>query len=317
MTDILVTKAAVRKLAASLASTDTRSLRHTERLALIAQAFGWKEDAFMHALKAQRETETPTPNGYFVAFPWVTTLGVTPSTSAKIEALMKKTIVEPGLIVVGGPTGSGKTTTVSALSRYLEDAGYPTIDGMANAIDWGVEYVFDWMSKAARKRFLTKRTIVISEIRSLEVMRLAREFVAQGNVVIAGMATSTAPNALKRLSSMMNGDTSCIRGVIVQRIARKTCNCSETCGPDDCNGYRGRFAVMDIVEPQSLPEGYFDEPRFYEGLALSVAEAIQLEMTDLSEGGRLLDADTVAAALQKMRTRRAHRSPPFLTDRAV
>lgn len=53
MTDILVTQTAVRNLASILSRGDTQTLKHTERLALIAEAFGWKTDAFMHSLKSQ------------------------------------------------------------------------------------------------------------------------------------------------------------------------------------------------------------------------------------------------------------------------
>lgn len=300
MTDILVTKAAVRKLAASLASTDTTTLRHTERLALIADAFGWKEDAFMHALKAHKGGVVPQGDIGYVK-PWERMLGVPPSVSVKIERIMRETFENPGVVIVGGPTGSGKTTTISALSRHAEESGFPLVELMSANSDWSDEHHFEWLSRAARFGKFKRRTFVVAEVRTAAVATLASELAVQGNIVIAGMAASSAPNVIGRWPSLLEGiyGLEQVRGVVVQRLARRKCSCGDKCDPAHCSGYRGRFAIMDIVEPQSLPEGFYDHDRYYDGLALAMSEAVEFGLTDREEADRMIGLENISAALER------------------
>ncbi len=111
MSHIAVTQAAVRNLATALSKVDTSSLKHGDRLALIAESFGWKVDAFMHALKneAKRGAKNAVPNQEQSR-----QIGSVDGEAVPLERLgishiaaWKEVVREPsGLIIVTGPTGA-------------------------------------------------------------------------------------------------------------------------------------------------------------------------------------------------------------------
>lgn len=128
MTNIVVTQAVVRNLAAAFSKIDSSQLRHGDRLALIADAFGWKVDAFMHSLKEGRGTGVvKSPNTANLPQLDATVWGK-PSDLNDLgirQNVAWKRVVDQqsGVVIVTGATGSGRTTTLVATAKFLADRG--------------------------------------------------------------------------------------------------------------------------------------------------------------------------------------------------
>jgi len=146
--------------------------------------------------------------------------------------------VPNGILVVTGPTGCGKTTTLySALRRVntidsklltAEDPVEFDIEGiMQVAINEGVGLTF---SKALRS-FLRQDpdVIMIGEIRDLETAQIAIQASLTGHLVLSTLHTNDAPGAVTRLVDMGTEPfliSSTLMGVLGQRLVRSICkNC--------------------------------------------------------------------------------------------
>lgn len=117
MTQIIVTKDIVRRMSAAMSATDTSALNHTARIALIAEAFGWRPDAFMHALKGQRDQGTSAAS---VSADDVSLSELGIGQLEKWKGILAKT---SGVCVTCGCTQSGRTTTLVASANHLREAG--------------------------------------------------------------------------------------------------------------------------------------------------------------------------------------------------
>jgi general secretion pathway protein E len=119
MTDIVVTKDVVRRLSAAMSATDTTLLKHTDRIALIADAFGWRPDAFMHALKTPRanyggpRAMSRSPDD----------VDLSDLSMGQVDKWKRVLSRKKGICFVCGCTGSGRTTTLVASIKHLQDAG--------------------------------------------------------------------------------------------------------------------------------------------------------------------------------------------------
>ena len=128
MTNIVVTQAAVRNIATAFSKIDSSQLRHGDRLELIASAFGWKVDAFMHLLKGSQKVDStesaiadnlPPLNADRWGKPHnLHELGIRQNVAWK-----RVVDQDAGVILVTGATGSGRTTTMVATAKHLADRG--------------------------------------------------------------------------------------------------------------------------------------------------------------------------------------------------
>lgn len=264
MNDILVTRAAVRKLAAALSNPDNANLRHTEHLDVIASAFGWKTEAFMHALKKQGRAVV-TDHGRKL-HDWAGALGTSPEASAKISDLMEYVVSHPGIVAVGGPFGSGKTSTILHMSRFLEDRGMELALNAPSIVDWSdPDKMWDVGRIVETAKKLNGRTYIIDELRSPAAMTVAMEIASAGNVVLTTLAAHSGVTAVASLVDICvtlrdKGRPDVFRGVVSQRLVGKK-------RPTDAQGeYRGRLMVADVLRldsglPSEVPyqEGVHDE----------------------------------------------------------
>jgi type IV pilus assembly protein PilB len=192
-----------------------------------------------------------------------------------------------GAVLVTGPTGSGKSTTLYAALTELNE-----VEKNVVTIEDPVEYRIDGINQIQvnRKAGLDFATglrsilradpdvIMVGEIRDSETARIAIEAALTGHMVLSTLHTNDAPGALARLHEMGIETfltTSALDCVVAQRLARRLCaHCKrrtvlpseslaeagfrvgadveayEPVGCSRCNrsGYRGRIALFSVME---------------------------------------------------------------------
>jgi type IV pilus assembly protein PilB len=173
-----------------------------------------------------------------------------------------------GMVIVTGPTGSGKTTTLySALNELnritdnvvtAEDPVEFTIPGICQV---NVRPDIDFTFSKALKAFLRQDPdiIMVGEIRDLETGEIAMKAALTGHIVLSTLHTNNAAESIERLRNMGVDKftiVSALNCVVAQRLVRKICNeCRE----------------IDLVTPEKqialgLPEKYVGKFKIYKGL---------------------------------------------------
>ncbi len=165
------------------------------------------------------------------------TLGLSPYQLPKIAKL---TELPHGVILMTGPTGSGKTTTLYALLARLNQTGTKII-----TVEDPVEYQMQGISQVQvhSKIGLTFATvlrsilrhdpdvILIGEIRDSETADIAVRSSLTGHLVLSTLHTNDAPSAVTRLIDMGVEPyliSSCVEGIVAQRLVRRVCrNCKD------------------------------------------------------------------------------------------
>jgi type IV pilus assembly protein PilB len=164
-------------------------------------------------------------------------LGLAPDVRAKVDEI----IVQPqGMLLLTGPTGSGKTTTLYTILNKIS-----TVEKNVMTAEDPVEYQLAGinqvqMNKKAGLNFAnTLRAflrqdpdiIMVGEMRDLETSQIAVEAALTGHMVYSTLHTNDAPSAVLRLADMgvetfLIANT--VTGVIAQRLARRICKaCKE------------------------------------------------------------------------------------------
>src|SRR5579872_2135311 len=152
-----------------------------------------------------------------------------------LEALQKLIQLSEGIVLVTGPTGSGKTTTLySALSEInssevnimtIEDPVEYKLQGMAQI---GVNSKIHLNFATGLRHILRQDPdiIMIGEIRDKETAEIAIQASLTGHLVLSTLHTNDAPSALTRLVDMGIEPyllSSSVVGVLAQRLVRKIC----------------------------------------------------------------------------------------------
>lgn len=162
-------------------------------------------------------------------------------------ARYQKTLRLPnGIILLTGPTGSGKTTTLYSALEYLRDPRR-NIQTVEEPVEYQIEGINQMSVKPAigldfaqALRFILRQdpdTILIGEIRDLETAQIAMRASLTGHLVLSTLHTNDAPSAFWRLQDIgvpayMIAAT--LRLVLAQRLIRKLCdNCREEYRPSD------------------------------------------------------------------------------------
>lgn len=187
--------------------------------------------------------------------------------SDEAATALRRLIVQPnGIVLVTGPTGSGKTTTLYALLEMLARNERKIL-----TIEDPVEYQIDGVSQTqvnpaigldfanAMRSFLRHDpdVIMVGEMRDLETVRTAVQASLTGHLVLSTLHTNDAPSAITRLLDMGVEDylvASTLHGVVAQRLVRRLCpTChgdvaaKATCEACHQTGYLGRGAVSEIL----------------------------------------------------------------------
>jgi general secretion pathway protein E len=194
-------------------------------------------------------------------------LGMSADLLPQFDALISQ---PHGIVLVTGPTGSGKTTTLyAALSRL--NATTTNILTVEDPIEYDLAGVGQTqvnaridMSFAKALRAILRQdpdVIMIGEIRDLETAQIAVQASLTGHLVLATLHTNDAAAAVTRLLDMGIEPfllSSSLLGVMAQRLVRKLCPyCKRSDGEhmhavgcDKCGmtGYQGRVGVYEMLE---------------------------------------------------------------------
>ena len=177
-----------------------------------------------------------------------------------------------GIVLVTGPTGSGKTTTLySALSELntIEEKLITTEDPVEYDIDGIVQIPIDAdidVTFAACLRAILRQDpdrILIGEIRDLETAEIAVQASLTGHLVFSTLHTNDAPSSITRLKDMGVPTfliTATVEAILAQRLVRRICSkCREECEVGD-------EALFDL----QLKREELNGKRFYRGRGCDV-----------------------------------------------
>jgi general secretion pathway protein E len=186
-------------------------------------------------------------------------LGYAPERVAAIRRL----IAQPsGMVLVSGPTGSGKTTTLytalaelNAAERKIITVEDPVEYRLRGIVQVQVEAQIDMTFAAALRAILRQdpNVVMVGEIRDTETAEIAVRAAQTGRLVLSTVHTNDAVAAIDRLldlgvPSYLLG--SVLRGVLSQRLVRRLCM---DCGGPGCvrcggAGVAGRVVVSELLE---------------------------------------------------------------------
>jgi type IV pilus assembly protein PilB len=249
--------------------------------------------------------------------------------SVEMQAKLSELVMRPtGALLVTGPTGSGKSTTLYAA---LSQINRPEINIIT--VEDPVEYRLAGINQvqintragltfASALRSILRSdpdVVMVGEVRDGETAKMAIEAALTGHFVLSTLHTNDAPGALTRLNEMgvepfLVG--AAVTGVLAQRLARKLCtHCCEMYTPSVDELIRARVspdvaAASDGMAfyrkrgcPRCNQSGYKGRVGVYqlltmseqlESLAVQKASREDLERAALSEGMRTLWDDGLA-----------------------
>lgn len=182
--------------------------------------------------------------------------------SKEILGKYQKLIVRPhGIILVTGPTGSGKTSTLYASLDKINTAEKNII-----TIEDPVEYKLAGIRQtqinpkvdltfANGLRSILRQDpdiIMVGEMRDLETAEIAIQAALTGHLVFSTLHTNDAPGAITRMVDMGVEPylvSSSVIGVLAQRLVRTVCKDCKGKGCDKCmkTGYKGRIGIFELM----------------------------------------------------------------------
>jgi type IV pilus assembly protein PilB len=212
-------------------------------------------------------------------------LGLAPAITARLQPLIRSTA---GILLVTGPTGSGKSTTLYGMLKSVyrpeikvvtaeDPIEYVCNDFSQHEVDTRVGNSFAQYLRSFLRH--DPEVIMIGEIRDSETAELAFRAAQTGHFIISTLHTNDAVGAVNRLKDLgvdANVCTSALLGVMAQRLVRQICwNCKQQYEPtrqllesvfdvpptefawyrgagcDECHhsGYKGRLLISELWTP--------------------------------------------------------------------
>jgi len=208
-------------------------------------------------------------------------LGLNTNETEGIKRLLEN---HEGIILVTGPTGSGKTTTLYSCINQIKSEGVnivtvedPVEYRMQGIVQVQVQEKAGLTFASALRSILRQdpNVVLIGEIRDRETAQIAVQASLTGHLVLSTLHTNDASNAVTRLVDIgveAYKIAAALRGVLAQRLMRKICpTCKEVwmetpadrlskwvpkgtplyraAGCPDCamTGYRGRFSIVEVL----------------------------------------------------------------------
>jgi hypothetical protein len=177
---------------------------------------------------------------------------------ARIRALLEQ---REGLVLVTGPTGSGKTTTLYAALREVQARGVNVVT-VEDPIEYRLPGIVQvqvheraGLTFGAALRSIMRQdpdVILVGEIRDRETAEIAIQASLTGHLVFSTLHTNDAASAIARLVDIGAAAyqiATAVKGVIAQRLVRRLCSACAGAGCRECAdmGYRGRRAIAEIL----------------------------------------------------------------------
>jgi type II secretory ATPase GspE/PulE/Tfp pilus assembly ATPase PilB-like protein/ActR/RegA family two-component response regulator len=208
-------------------------------------------------------------------------LGFSEAEAEQIRELLDN---RDGIILVTGPTGSGKTTTLYSALRYVQSEGVNIVT-VEDPVEYRIPGIVQvqvnekaGLNFASALRSILRQdpdVVLVGEVRDRETAQIAVQASLTGHLVLSTLHTNDAPNAVTRLVDIGLESfkiASALRGVVAQRLMRTLCpTCKEVwvepvprklqrwipegsplyraTGCPECamTGYRGRFSIAEIL----------------------------------------------------------------------
>jgi type II secretory ATPase GspE/PulE/Tfp pilus assembly ATPase PilB-like protein/CheY-like chemotaxis protein len=201
------------------------------------------------------------------------------------ETITRMLRAKEGIVLVTGPTGSGKTTTLYAALKLVQNEGVNivTVEDPVeyrmghNIVQVQVNEKAGLTFGSALRSILRQDpdVVLVGEIRDQETSQIAVQAALTGHLVLSTLHTNDAPSSVTRLLDMgmeAYKIASALRGIVAQRLLRRLCPvCKEVAreslpahvirfipegttlykavGCKECasTGYRGRFAIVEML----------------------------------------------------------------------
>ncbi|MCU0666770.1 MAG: Flp pilus assembly complex ATPase component TadA [Candidatus Omnitrophica bacterium] len=254
-------------------------------------------------------------------------LGFSDNNVTKIQQASK---MPHGMFLVTGPTGSGKTTTLYSILKFVDDPHKNIV-----TVEDPVEFQLDGINQVTIKpdigltfasslRAILRQDpniIMIGEIRDYETVDIAIKSALTGHLVISTLHTTTAAGSIVRLINMGVEPfliNSAVVGIVAQRLVRKICsNCKEkyTLSPEIAEALKLDKSKSEFYRPKKCPlcfnTGYSGRVAIAEVIILSVkirdmilshAQEYQIKDQARKEGMRTLREEGIDSALRGLTT---------------
>jgi general secretion pathway protein E len=257
-----------------------------------------------------------------------------------VHETMRDLLAEPnGIILVTGPTGSGKTTTLYAGLALLNDQSRNIM-----TVEDPVEYALDGVSQtqvnakvgmtfANGLRAILRQdpdVVMVGEIRDMETAEMAIQASLTGHLVLSTVHTNSAVAAITRLRDMGVEPfllASTVKGILAQRLVRRLCeSCRkpvtddrllreelhvppgeavtfyEPVGCPQCGGkgYSGRIGIYELVRVDATLQRMIQENASEQDMAAQAFKSAE----SLADSGRKLVLDGVTTVEEVLRVSR-------------
>lgn len=223
---------------------------------------------------------------------------------ALLQAKLRESIGRPhGIVLVTGPTGSGKTTTLYAALKEIN-----TPDKKILTVEDPVEYMLAGVNQVpirpqiglsfanALRSFLRQDpdVMMVGEIRDRETADIAIQAALTGHLLLSTLHTNTAAAAITRLLDMGIDDyllTSTLHLIVGQRLVRKLCmRCREPYQPSA--DARQKFGMAEHVRNWYRPVGCTECQSGYKGRttiieALPISDAVRTKVLDRADAHQI------------------------------
>lgn len=293
-----------------------------------------------------RASSLPTVNGERIVLRLLNRQGSLPHSlrelglSQQVSVILRSLVEQPwGLILVTGPTGSGKTTTLYAVLQHLR-SDRRNILTCEDPVEYALEGIGQsqvneraGLTFAAQLRSILRQdpdVILVGEIRDQETAEIACRAAMTGHLVLATLHTNDSISAIPRLLDMGIPPfliNSALLGVVAQRLVRKLCtecrepylaeptgifaflgdapvNLYRSVGCKHCKniGYRGRIGIYEIFAVNEQLHPLVTQRASSEALRQVVAQGTYVPMVADAREKVLQGVTTVEEVLSHLPT---------------
>ena len=232
-------------------------------------------------------------------------LDLPPAACAELEAILRRS---SGLLLLTGPAGSGKTTTIYACLAHLAALGGRHIITVEDPVEQILPGIMQTevneaagLTFAVAARHLLRQdpqVLVIGEIRDEETATIAVRAALTGHLVISTLHAGSCRGVFERLQVLCPDHSAVATGVemvLNQRLVRRLCRNCQGSGCDGClqTGYQGRIPVMDWLKPDDAARSAIRRQDFHpltphRSLDATIEDLVRQGITDEREQRRIL-----------------------------